>query len=82
MKTYLQPSGATRARRRFLENQERGIASNLRELKKEIIERDYQDTHRKNSPLTKADDAVEIDTSNMTIGEVVDEIMKLVNKKL
>jgi len=82
VKIFLTASVATRARRRFLENKERGIASNLRELKKEIIERDYQDTHRKNSPLRKADDAVEIDTSNMTIGEVVDEIMKLVNKKL
>ena len=82
VKIFLTASVETRARRRYLENKERGIPSNMRELKKEIIERDYQDTHRKNSPLKKADDAVEIDTSNMTIGEVVDEIMKLVSKKL
>ena len=64
------------------ENKERGIKSNLRALKQEIIERDYQDTHRTHSPLKKADDAIEIDTSDMTIVQVTDEILKIVESKL
>ena len=82
VKIFLTASVETRARRRFLENQERGISSNMRQLKKEIIDRDYQDTHRKLSPLKKADDAIEIDSSDMTIEEVVDTIMKIVETKL
>ena len=64
------------------ECKERGIKSNLRALKQEIIERDYQDTHRTHSPLKKADDAIEIDTSDMTIVQVTDEILKIVESKL
>lgn len=82
VKIFMTASADTRARRRYLENQERGIKSNLRALKQEIIERDYQDSHRKHSPLKKADDAIEIDTSEMTITQVVDEIMKIVEEKL
>jgi hypothetical protein len=72
----------TRAKRRFLENKKRGIESNLIELKKEIIERDYQDSHRKHSPLKKAADAIEIDTSELTIEEDVNEVLEIVNEKL
>ena len=48
--------------------------------KKEIEERDYQDMHRAISPLKKADDAIELDTSNMTLEEVVDQVLTLINK--
>ena len=82
VKIFMTASAETRARRRYLENKERGIKSNMRALKQEIIERDYQDSHRKHSPLKKADDAIEIDTSEMTIVQVVDEIMKIVEEKL
>lgn len=82
VKIFMTASAETRAKRRYLENQERGIKSNLRALTQEIIERDYQDSHRKHSPLKKADDAIEIDTSEMTIVQVVDEIMKIVEEKL
>ncbi len=82
VKIYMTASPDTRARRRYLENQERGIKSNMRALKQEIVERDYQDSHRKHSPLKKADDAIEIDTSEMSIVQVVDEIMKIVEEKL
>lgn len=82
VKIYLVASVETRARRRYLENQRRGIKCNLRELKEELVERDYQDTHRKHSPLKKAKDAIEIDTSDMTIDEVTEEVLRIVRQKL
>ena len=82
VKIFMVASVETRAKRRFLENKKRGIESNLIELKKEIIERDYQDSHRKHSPLKKAADAIEIDTSELTIEEVVNEVLEIVNEKL
>ncbi len=78
VKVYMTATAEARAMRRYLENQSKGIDSNLLNLKYDIVKRDYQDTHRKNSPLKKAKDAVEIDTSNMSIDEVVDEIMRLI----
>ena len=82
VKIFLVASVETRARRRYLENQKRGIKCNLRELKEELVERDYQDTHRKESPLKKAPDAIEIDTSEMTIDEVTDTVLNIVRPKL
>ena len=57
-----------------------GQAKNLETIKKEIEQRDYQDMHRAISPLKKADDAIELDTSNMTLEEVVDQVLTLINK--
>jgi cytidylate kinase len=82
VKIFLVASVETRAQRRFLENKQRGIECNLRELKQEIVERDYQDTHRKHSPLRKAKDAIEIDTSNMNIDEVLDAVLNIVRPRL
>ncbi len=82
VKIFMTADVDTRAKRRYLENKEKGLKSNLRELSQEIIERDYQDTHRKHSPLKKADDAIEIDTSNLTINQVVDKIMVIVSEVL
>ena len=82
VKIFLVASVETRAHRRFLENKQRGIECNLRELKQEIVERDYQDTHRKHSPLKKAEDAIEIDSSNMNIDEVLDAVLNIVRPKL
>ena len=70
----------TRAKRRYLENKERGLEADLETIKKEIEQRDYQDMHRAISPLKKADDAIELDTSNMTLEEVVDQVLTLINK--
>lgn len=82
LKIYLTASTQTRAMRRYLDNQQRGIESNLVQLQNEIAERDFRDTHRKNSPLRKADDAILIDSSDMTREEVVDYIMKLAIEKI
>ena len=63
-----------------LQIRERGLEADLETIKKEIEQRDYQDMHRAISPLKKADDAIELDTSNMTLEEVVDQVLTLINK--
>ena len=80
LKIYQIASVETRAKRRYLENKERGLEADLETIKKEIEQRDYQDMHRAISPLKKADDAIELDTSNMTLEEVVDQVLTLINK--
>lgn len=82
LKIYQVASVEARAKRRFLENQKRGIACNLTEIEEDIQKRDYIDSHRENSPLRKADDAVLLDTSDMTIDEEVDAILALFRKKV
>lgn len=82
VKIYLTASVEARAKRRYAENLEKGIESNLSQLQNEIVERDYQDTHRLISPLKKADDAIVVDSSDMTKIEVVDAIMKIISEKL
>ena len=83
VKVFMIASAAARARRRLLQNEEKGISSDDYEtLLKDIEARDYQDSHRANSPLKKADDAIEIDTSDLTIEQVVDKVMSLVNSVL
>lgn len=78
LKIFLTASALARAERRCLENKEKGIESDLLKITKEIEERDYQDTHRQHSPLTKAEDAIEIDSSNLTIDEVTEKIMSYI----
>ena len=83
VKIFLVASAHERARRRFEENKAKGIATNtLEELQHAIELRDQKDSTRKVSPLTKASDAIEIDSTHLTIEEVVDEISKIVEKKL
>lgn len=80
LKIYQIASVETRAKRRYLENLERGLDSDLETIKKEIEERDYQDTHREISPLKKAEDAIELDTSSLTLEEVVEQVLTLIQK--
>jgi len=77
LKIFLTASVDVRAQRRYKEYQEKGIACDLESLREEIIQRDYNDSHRENSPLRKADDAVEVDSSEMGIQEVTDTIIGL-----
>ncbi len=80
LKIYLTASARARALRRLKQNHEEQIStSDLETIEKEIEARDYQDMHREISPLRKADDAVEIDSSDLTIEEVVDRIFELVS---
>ena len=72
----------TRAKRRYLENIEKKIDCSYESVLSELKKRDYIDSHRDFAPLKKADDAIELDTSNMTIEEVVNEVLKIINKKV
>ena len=82
LKIYQVASIECRALRRHKENIERGLTSDLEAIKEEIARRDEQDMTREISPLKKAEDAIEIDTSDMTLNEVVAHVMNLVAKKI
>ena len=77
LKIYLTASVETRAKRRYDQLLENGQTGDLKEIEKDIEDRDYRDMNREVSPLTQADDAVKVDSSNMTIDEVVQEIISL-----
>ncbi len=81
LKIYLTASPDCRARRRFDELKEKGEICDLEAVKQDIIERDRADMTREISPLCKAKDAVEVDTSEMTIEEVTGTIISLYNKR-
>ena len=81
LKIYQNASVETRAKRRFLENKKRGLSADLETIKKDIEQRDYQYMNRKISPLKKADDAIVLDTSNLSIDEVVNEVLKLAKQR-
>ena len=80
IKIFLVASVEERARRRFIENQEKGIEMSYEELVEDIRRRDHIDSTRKESPLKKADDAIEIDTTTMTIDDVVKTVTALIQK--
>lgn len=75
LKFFLVASVEERAKRRHEENIAKGIPSHIDELKKEIEQRDLNDSNRKTAPLLKADDAVEIDTTSLTIDHVANIIL-------
>ncbi len=77
VKVYLTASVETRAKRRFDELTEKGVDCDLEEIKKDIAERDQRDMTREIAPLKQAEDAVLIDSSHMTIDEVVAAITAL-----
>lgn len=79
VKVFLVASASERAQRRYDENIQKGIMTPLAKLQEEIEIRDYKDSHREVSPLTKATDAVEIDSTNLNIQQVVDKIVELAN---
>lgn len=82
LKIYQIASIECRALRRHKENIEKGMSSDLKEIEKEIAQRDYQDMNRAISPLKKADDAIELDTSDMSLDEVVAVVMNLVEERI
>lgn len=77
VKVYLTASGETRAKRRYQELQEKGEDCNLEEIAHDIEERDRRDMTREIAPLKQAEDAVLVDSSDMTIAEVVKTIVDL-----
>ncbi|MBZ4672224.1 MAG: Cytidylate kinase [Deferribacteraceae bacterium] len=77
-KFYLDANANERAKRRFEELTAKGIDVNFEEILQSVIKRDFEDMNREIAPLRKADDAILIDTSNMTIDEVANKILERV----
>ena len=78
LKVFMTASSETRAQRRFEELQEKGQNVSFDEVLKNVEQRDYIDTHRDDSPLRKADDAIEIDNSYLTRDEQFDAVLEMV----
>ena len=81
VKIYLTASAAERARRRYKEQTERGVDCDIKEIERDIIARDEQDMNREVAPLRQAEDAVLVDSSDVTIDQVVDEIIRIYQEK-
>ena len=82
LKVYLTASAHVRALRRWKELTEKGQTADLAKIEEDINERDYQDMHREHSPLVQAEDAVLVDSSEMTIDEVVEKILSLARERM
>lgn len=79
VKIYLDATPEERARRRVLQNKEKGIETSYEEVLENIKDRDYRDSSREIAPLRKAEDAIYIDSSDMTIEEVVNKVIDIIN---
>ena len=76
LKIFVTASSKVRAQRRFDELKEKGMPTDFNDILKNVEERDYIDSHREVSPLRKAEDAIELDNSNMTIAEQSEWLMQ------
>ena len=81
-KFFLTATPEERANRRFKELKERNIDCEYEVILKDIIERDYKDTHREGDPLRKADDAIEVDTTGLNIIEVTEKINSVISNNI
>ena len=81
VKIYLTASSTVRAKRRYDELTAKGEPCDLEKIKTDIEERDYRDMHREHSPLRQAEDAILVDTSDMTIEEVIARILELCDRE-
>ena len=82
VKIFLTASAEVRAKRRYNEYLAKGQTANYNTILKEIQQRDYQDTHREIAPLKLARDSIKVDTSEMTLDEVVSEIKRIISEKV
>lgn len=82
LKLFMNASAETRAQRRFDELVEKGQNVTYQEVLENVQQRDYIDTHREDSPLVKADDAIEVDNSAMNKKEQFELVMKLIEEKI
>ncbi|MFX3673960.1 MAG: (d)CMP kinase [Paenisporosarcina sp.] len=82
LKIFMSASVEERANRRQLDNEKRGISSQLQQLKKEISDRDKMDSEREASPLIQAVDAVYLDTTHLNIQEAADQIIQLAKERM
>ena len=81
VKIYLDATPEERARRRVLQNEEKGIVSSYEEVLENIKDRDRRDSTREIAPLKKADDAIYVDSTNLNIEQVVEKIIGIINDK-
>ena len=81
VKIFMIATVEERALRRHMENQEKGYHSDLKQLQDEIRRRDEIDSQRETAPLVKADDAIELDTTSLSIEEVVQKIIEIADRK-
>jgi len=81
VKIYLDASPEERALRRVRQNKENGIDTPYEEILKNVIDRDYRDSHREISPLTKAPDAICVDSTGMTVEEEAEVVIKIIKEK-
>ncbi len=81
VKIFLTASAEERARRRFAELSEKGDPSTYEEVLADIIQRDHNDSHRETAPLKKADDAVEVDSTELSLEQVVEKISDIITEK-
>lgn len=82
LKVFMTASAQTRADRRFVELQQKGEDVTYEDVLKNVQDRDHMDTTREDSPLIKADDAIEIDNSHLTKHEQFEQVMTLINNVL
>ena len=82
VKIYLDASPEERAKRRIRQNLEKGIKSNYEEVLEEIKKRDFRDISRDIAPLKKAEDAIYIDSTNLSIEEVTEKILDIIKSKI
>ena len=81
LKFYLDASVEERAKRRFKQNEEKGINTSMEEIIESIKFRDYNDMHKPVGSLMRTDDQIDIDSTNMTIDEVVEKVVNEINNK-
>lgn len=77
VKIYLTADSGVRAKRRYDELTAKGVSCDLQKIREDIEDRDYRDMHREHSPLRRAEDAVLVDSSHMTVEEVIEHILSL-----
>lgn len=82
LKVYLTASPESRAQRRLLQMREQGQTADFSEILRQVNERDDQDMHRKNDPLRQAEDAVLVDSSDLTFDETVEKILRLAEERI
>ncbi|MES0328044.1 MAG: (d)CMP kinase [Gammaproteobacteria bacterium] len=81
LKIFLTASAEERAKRRYKQLKDKGVSANLSQLTAELMERDERDSTRSASPLLAADDAIVIDTSDLSIDQVCEQVMQLVEQR-
>lgn len=82
VKIFLTASVDVRSKRRYFDLLAKGLNADLEQIKKDLILRDHQDSTRIESPLKKAHDAIELDTSHLSIEEVIEAISLIINEKV